>query len=86
MSIYDLSSMRKRHKQAIEKIYVIVSDVEKDFEDEKPLCWSNKDGWVDLVSATWYLEDQMKSIALIPKDSHWMNLIDARKTCHFSGI
>jgi hypothetical protein len=53
------------------KKYVIRSKHEKDDEDDVPLYWHNKQGWVDRGSAHKFSEDEKQKLNL-PTGGEWV--------------
>lgn len=56
---------------------LIKSKTETDSETGEPLYWHNKDGWVEIESATWFSKEETKTLTL-PTSGKWVE-------CHSNG-
>lgn len=55
--------------------FVIRSTVEKEYDTQEPLYWSNLDGWVDKESADLYSAEDTLTLNLV-LNSEWVELLD----------
>ena len=58
------------------ELYFLKSTVEVDDETGKPLYFSNKNGWVDLVTASKWTLDEIMQFPYIPMDSKWVKFVE----------
>ena len=55
-------------------MYIIRSTIEKDDITDRPLYWSNEDGWVDWTNATVFTNAEREVFQWLPLGGEWVEI------------